>query len=136
MLKKHKINSQVKDSYTKKQKLDNIFDEITDDILIDINDEINEIEIDNDKEKELIQKNKDKNETVKDGIKDSNDDNKKDHIDTIELKKISTKKDKIPKLFCTHCGYTFPKPKIPVDYIITCEKCNRPLELPDHYYTF
>ena len=51
MLKKYKINSTVKDSDTKKQKLDidcvpkyNIFDEITDDILIDINDEINECE--------------------------------------------------------------------------------------------
>lgn len=41
---------------------------------------------------------------------------------------------KIERLYCTHCGYTFPKPEIPVNYIITCEKCTRQLELPSNYY--
>lgn len=51
-----------------------------------------------------------------------------------DLKSDNIKEPKKERLYCTHCGYLFPKPKIPVNYIITCEKCNRPLELPKHYY--
>lgn len=56
-------------------------------------------------------------------------------MDKINLKEIMVEnKVKKERLYCTHCGYVFPKPEIPVNYIITCEKCNRPLELPTHYY--
>lgn len=51
-----------------------------------------------------------------------------------EKSKEKTIKPKLERLYCTHCGYLFPKPDLPVNYIITCEKCHRPLELPDKYY--
>ena len=38
------------------------------------------------------------------------------------------------RLTCTHCGEKIPKPNIPVDYIISCVKCFRPLDLPAKYY--
>ena len=38
------------------------------------------------------------------------------------------------RLTCTHCGEKIPKPNIPVDYIISCDKCFRPLDLPAKYY--
>jgi hypothetical protein len=59
-------------------------------------------------------------------------DNEIEEVEGIEkvLNKNSGK-----RLYCTHCGYLFPKPEIPVNYIITCEKCYRPLDLPKKYYT-
>lgn len=63
--------------------------------------------------------------------KDENNDENKGDIKVEKDEKIKTK---IERLYCTHCGYLFPKPKLPVNYIITCEKCNRPLDLPKHYY--
>jgi hypothetical protein len=40
-----------------------------------------------------------------------------------------------PRLYCTHCGHKIQKPKIPVSYVIECNKCFRPLDLPSKYYT-
>jgi hypothetical protein len=39
-----------------------------------------------------------------------------------------------PRLTCTHCGEKILKPNIPVNYIINCDKCFRPFNLPDKYY--
>ncbi len=52
----------------------------------------------------------------------------------VEVEEVEIEKNETSKLYCTHCGYTFIKPKIPVNYIIKCEKCNRPLHLHEKYY--
>jgi hypothetical protein len=40
-----------------------------------------------------------------------------------------------PRLYCTHCGHKIQKPQVQVSYMITCNKCDRPLDLPSKYYT-
>ncbi len=62
--------------------------------------------------------------------------NEIEKVEKIEkVEEILNKTSGKNRLYCTHCGYLFPKPEIPVNYIITCEKCYRPLELPKEYYT-
>jgi len=57
---------------------------------------------------------------------------KQEYNEKVENEKVEN--EKVGRLYCTHCGHLFPKPKIPVDYIITCDKCYRPLDLPKKYY--
>ena len=59
---------------------------------------------------------------------------KVEEVEEIEEIEGALNKNSGKRLYCTHCGYLFPKPEIPVNYIITCEKCNRPLDLPEKYY--
>lgn len=66
--------------------------------------------------------------------------NKKISALNITIKKVSSKKiiiqENTTMLMCTHCGGKVLKPILPVNYIIHCLECFRPLDLPSTYYIF